>query len=306
MSRTAKYQSTLRSEVKATGVGLHSGKLVHLKLKPAAPNTGVVFVRTDLNGASVKACPENIDFKALQLATTLRSGDVVVQTTEHLMSALCAAKVDNLVVELDGPEVPIMDGSAAPFLVLLDEAGIRRQAVPAKVLKITKAFRFEMNGKTVAVEPGSDYRISYEIHFDHPLIRRQKKTITFNASRYESEIAPARTFGFLKDINHLKSLGLARGGSLENAVVLDGDRILNESLRLNDEFVSHKILDMMGDLAVSGYRFQGHFTAFKAGHEMHARFLTALLQARDCWTLVTEEETDSRPAKVVEPAVGFA
>jgi len=304
---SASFQSTIKNEIKATGVGLHSGKLVHLKLKPAAPNSGVVFVRTDLNGAFVKACPANIDFNALQLATTLRNGDVIVQTTEHLMSALCSMKVDNLIVELDGPEVPIMDGSASPFLILLEEAGIRRQAVAAKTLKVTKPFRFEMDGKTVAVEPAEDYRISYEIHFDHPLIRRQRKTLAFNTASYESEIAPARTFGFLKDINYLKSRGLARGGSLENAVVLDGDRILNESLRLHDEFVSHKILDMMGDLAVAGYRFQGHFTAYKAGHEMHARFLTALLEAQDCWELVVQESPEMPTAMVTaEPLAGAA
>ena len=302
------FQNTIAKETRALGVGLHSGKLIEMNLRPSDADTGVVFVRTDLDYAEVKACMENIDYSALQMATTLRSGKAVVQTTEHLMSALYGAGVDNVIVELSGPEVPIMDGSAAPFLVLIEEAGLKKQNALRKVLKIEKPFEYELDGKKVSVEPGADFNISYEIDFDHPLIRRQVKTMSVTDHGYENEIAPARTFGFLKDINYLKSLGLIQGGSLENAVVLDGDRILNESLRSNDEFVSHKILDMIGDFAISGLRFQGHFRAWKAGHEMHARFLRALLNARDCWSLVSEEEVmqNEKPAGIQEALAGAA
>ena len=187
-----------------------------------------------------------------------------------------------------------MDGSAAPFLVLVEEAGLRSQAVPRKVLKIVKPFRYQSQGKSMSAEPGTQFSVSYEIHFDHPLIRSQRKTVVLDSTGYENQIAPARTFGFLKDVNYLKSKGLIRGGSLENAVVLDGDRILNESLRFKDEFVSHKILDMVGDLAIGGYRLQGHFRAEKAGHEVHALFLKALLAADDCYRIVTEKaETEA-------------
>lgn len=282
-------QTTIQREVSAVGVGLHSGKPIHLTLKPAAPNTGVVYCRTDLGGESVKVSVENIDFNALQLATTLRKGPVVIQTIEHLQSALFSAGVDNIVIDIDGAEVPIMDGSSSPFLVLLEEAGIKEQSVPAKILKITKPFTFQADGKVVQAEPGHDFRISYEIVFDHPLIRNQRKTVVVGGSHYENQIAPARTFGFLKDVNYLKSKGLVQGGSIDNAIVLDGDRMLNESLRLDDEFVSHKILDFIGDLSVGGLRVQGHFHGYKAGHEMHAKFLKALLEAEACYEIVELE-----------------
>ena len=282
------FQTTLSKEVRALGTGLHSGKLIKMVMKPAPPNTGVVFCRTDLGGPIVEARPENIDFKALHLATTLRKGEAVVQTTEHLLSALFAMGVDNVSVELDAAEVPIMDGSSAPFLVLLDEAGVRRQAVPRKVLEIVKPFQFERDGKKVWAEPARDLRISYEIAFDHPLIQHQKKTVTVNPRTFEAQVAAARTFGFLRDVSYLKSKGFIRGGSIDNAIVLDGDRILNESLRFPDEFVSHKILDFIGDLALAGAPLRGHFSGYKAGHEMHALFLRELLVAKHCYRIVSE------------------
>lgn len=262
-------------------------------MKPAPPNSGVVFCRTDLNGVCIKADMANIDFEALQLATTLRNGDAIVQTTEHLMSALYSMGVDNIVIELDAAEVPIMDGSAMPFILLIEEAGIKQQAVARKVLKITRPFSYEKDDKHIRVEPASNYSITYEIDFDHPLIRRQSKTLTIDARSFDDQIAPARTFGFLRDVNYLKSIGLIKGGSLENAIVLDGDRILNGSLRLDDEFVSHKILDMIGDFAVVGTRIQGHFYAEKAGHEVHALFMRALLENEDCYEIVAQESQES-------------
>ena len=283
-------QATIQKDVYATGVGLHSGNLIHMALKPAAPNSGIVFSRTDLGGRAVKACIENIDYRSLQMATTLREGDAVIRTTEHLLSALYARGVDNVIVELSGEEVPIMDGSATPFLVLLEEAGIKRQATPARTLKITKPFHFENKGKTLSAIPCTDFRVTYAIDFAHPVIKKQQKTICLQSSAYDAQIAPARTFGFLKDVNYLKSQGLILGGSMDNAVVLDGDRILNGGLRLSDEFVSHKILDLIGDFAVSGLRFQGHFTAHKAGHEIHALFLKALLENPSHYEIVTQDQ----------------
>ncbi len=283
-------QHTLKQDVHAVGVGLHSGRVINMALKPAPPNTGVLFSRADLGGAATPASIDCVDFDMLQMATVLRKGEVLVQTTEHLMSALYASGVDNVIVELDGPELPIMDGSASPFLVMIEEAGLKEQAAPRKVLRVTKAFEFEMDGKTLSVEPAREFRVTYRISFNHPMIRDQRKTMVVEDGRYEAQIAPARTFGFLKDIDYLKRKGLIRGGSLDNAVVLDGERILNESLRMKDEFVSHKILDLIGDMAICGYRLQGHFKAYKAGHEVHARFLKALLAAEDCYEIVKGEE----------------
>ena len=298
-------QNTLAQSVRAVGKGLHSGELIEMTLRPAPPNTGVVFVRTDLGGASVRAHLDQVDFKMLQMATTLRQDDWVIQTTEHLMSALFGRGVDNCIVELDGAEVPIMDGSAAPFLLLIDEAGLKQQWAPRRELVITHPFSFEWQGKTLSVVPCKEFKVSYEIKFDHPLIRTQSKTVVINSLRYDRHVAPARTFGFLRDVNYLKSLGLIKGGSLENAVVLDGDRILNESLRFKDEFVTHKILDLVGDFALSGFRLRGHFTASKAGHEVHAHFLRALL-ASDCYTIVEGVGEVGHPSPMMAPLHAIA
>lgn len=296
------FQHTLLHEIQAVGIGLHGGEPIRMTLKPAPPNTGVVFVRTDLDGVSLKAAPENIDFPALKLATAFRRGDVVVQTTEHLLSALYGFGVDNVFVEVDGPEIPILDGSAEPFLMLLEEAGRKEQPCPAKVLRITKPFVFEEGEKKVWVQPSEGYRISYEIEFDHPMIRRQTKTVLVDGDGYENQIAAARTFGFLRDVNALKSMGLIKGGNMDNAVVLDSDRVVNGDLRMKDEFVSHKILDFIGDLFVAGYRLQGHFSGYKAGHEMHAKFLTALLAADDCYVVEQGVRVEDQGMGAARPA----
>jgi len=286
-------QTTLRQATTVVGQGLHSGQLIRMQLKPAAAGTGIVFVRTDLDGVRIPATVDYVDFQALKLATSLRSGDVKIQTIEHLMSAFYGRGVDNAVVEIDGPELPIMDGSAEPFLILIDEAGIKELAAPKHALRIVKTFRFEYDGKCVVARPSKDFKITYEIEFDHPLIRRQRKTVTVRPGNYERQIARARTFGFLKDVNALKKLGLARGGSLDNAIVLDGDRMLNDSLRYDDEFVSHKILDFVGDLALSSMTLRGHFEAERAGHEVHARFLRALLAEPQYYTVNVAETVES-------------
>lgn len=285
-------QQTLAKAVQAKGIGLHSGKMVHLKLVPAPAHHGIRFFRTDL-GVEIEALSQNVDFSALQLATTLRKEKGCIQTTEHLMAALYAMGIDNLRVEVDSAEIPIMDGSAAPFIYLIEEAGIKKQTAVRRVLKVTKPFHFNHQEKTVSVYPCETFRISYEINFDHPLIQKQQKTVEINPTLFEAEVSRARTFGFLKDVQMLKKMGLIQGGSIDNAIVLDGDRMLNASLRQKDEFVSHKILDCVGDLALCGARFQGHVVANKAGHEVHALFLRALM-ASDAiaWENASEEEQE--------------
>lgn len=302
-------QCTIRGDVKALGVGLHSGRLIQVELRPAPPNSGVVFVRQDLNGAALKADQGRIDYERLQFATTLVGLDAegerfVVQTTEHLMSALYARGIDNVFVHLDGPEVPIMDGSAMPFLVLLDEAGVRQQRVPRRELRIEKPFFWNQDGKWVRAFPGKGLRLSYEIVYDHPLIQTQAKSVWLRQDTYESQVGRARTFGFLKDVEQLKKMGLIRGGSTDNAIVLDGDDMLNDGLRLRDEFVSHKILDFIGDLSLCGCRLKGHFSAFKAGHEAHALFLAALLASPSHYSIV-EADSLQRP-RLGQPALESA
>jgi len=297
------HQHTLADEVRAVGIGLHSGDPIEMILQPAAPHSGITFVRKDLGGKSIPVNPHSVDLNSLQLATTLRAGNTVVQTTEHILSALYAMGVDNATIVLSGPEVPIMDGSAAPFLYLIEQAGIKKQRVPRKTLKITKPFHFEWQGKKVSVEPAAHFSVSYEISFTHPMIQTQIKTVVVDSEAYKESISFARTFGFLSDVNQLKKMGLIKGGSVDNAIVLDGSDILNGSLRSRDEFVSHKILDFIGDLAVTGYRLEGAFSAYKAGHEVHARFMKALLEAEEHYIVVLDSaENESIPDKLPEPA----
>ena len=294
------FQQTLADEIKAVGIGLHSGNPIEMVMQPASPNAGIVFVRKDLGGKVITVSPQSLDMNQLHLATTLKSGDAIVQTTEHILSALYSMGIDNATIVLDGPEVPIMDGSATPFIYLIEQAGIKKQKVERKILKVVKPFHFEWEGKTISVKPASQYQVTYKISFSHPMIQTQKKTITVDSTNYKDSISFARTFGFLRDVNQLKKMGLIKGGSVDNAIVLDGNDILNGSLRSKDEFVSHKILDFIGDMAVAGYRFEGEFTAFKAGHEVHARFLQALLEAKDHYVVVTQ--TQKQPSAYPESA----
>lgn len=280
-------QTTLWQQASLKGVGLHSGEPVRLSIQGAPADTGLVFRRSDLNDTIIPVRLEYVDFSMLKLATTLRKDGAVVQTTEHVLSALYAAGIDNAIITIDGPEVPIMDGSAAPFYKLIEEAGVRNLPSARKVLRITKAFSFEMNGKRCWVEPSERFQVSYEIDFDHKTIGNQKKSMSLDARSYSNQVAPARTFGFAHEVNMLKSMGLIKGGSTENAIVLDETGVINGDLRLSDEFVAHKILDYIGDLAVAGVALQGHFHGYKAGHEMHALFLQALLQNPDHFEITT-------------------
>lgn len=298
---TNRRARTIRRETECTGIGLHSGKRVNLTLRPAPVGHGVVFRRSDLGGAEVPAKRENL--AAIDYATTLSRNGASVSTTEHILSAVYALGVDNLIVELDGPELPIMDGSAAPFVYLLHEAGIKEQSERRRYLRIRKPVFVGQDDKSMALYPADDFRISYTIRFHHPMVGYQTGTFDLDPERYASEVAPARTFCFLKDVEALRKKGLALGGSLDNAVVLDDVSILNEKLRFDDEFVRHKVLDAIGDLALIGMPILGHVVAYRAGHALHSQLVARLLASPDAWEIDTlpVAETPGPLAGVLAP-----
>jgi UDP-3-O-[3-hydroxymyristoyl] N-acetylglucosamine deacetylase len=278
---------TLKREVGCTGIGLHTGRLVTLKLKPAPPNHGIRFRRVDV-GVEIPASIESLAH--LDHATTLQHRGVTVNTVEHLLSALRALGVDDALVEVDGPEVPILDGSAAPFVILVHEAGLRSLPVARRYLKILKTVEVVRSGKTVRLLPADQFRVSYAIGFDHPLLRHQAIQLRITPESYVEDIAPARTFGFLRDVEMLRRNGLALGGSLDNAVVIAETGVLNNRLRFEDEFVRHKVLDAIGDLALIGHPVVGHLEASRAGHALHAALAQKLMSTPEAWTLVTHPQ----------------
>lgn len=280
-------QRTLRREVGCTGIGLHTGERVGIKVRPAPPDTGICFVRTDLPGSPmIKASFENV--VDTTLATTIGRNGCRVATIEHLMAAFFGLGVDNAVVEIDGPEVPIMDGSAAPFVFLLRSAGIKPQNKAKKFFVIKRPFHIEDGDRSVSISPSKELRIIYTINFNHPLLRDQTFDTTFSSKEFTKEISRARTFGFLKDVQALKKAGLAKGGSLDNAIVVDDFKLLNEDgLRYEDEFVRHKILDFIGDLSILGAPVIGHFEVKRSGHFLNQEMLRKLMKSRDHWELVS-------------------
>lgn len=270
-------QRTIAEKISCTGIGLHTGKPVQLTLHPARVDHGIVFVRTDLaHPIEIPALPQALS--RTHLATTIGCGDATVDTVEHLLAALYGLGVDNLRIEVDGPEIPGMDGSAAPFVYLLRSAGIFLQGAPQRVLRIRRAIEIRDGDCSIRVEPARELRVSYAIDFEHPLIGRQKlRNWVIDEARFEQGIARARTFGFAEQVAALWRAGRARGASLDNTVVLGGDRVLNRSgLRFADEFVRHKVLDLLGDLALLGARVQGHVRVDRGGHALHQRLVTAL------------------------------
>lgn len=300
-------QRTLKNVIRATGVGLHTGDKVYLTLRPAAVDTGIVFRRTDLaKPVEVKASPENVT--DTRLSTTLESHGVKISTVEHLMSAFAGLGIDNAYVDLTAPEVPIMDGSAGPFVFLIQSAGIQEQSAPKRFIRIKKKIEIEEGDKWVRFEPLDGFKVSFEIDFDHPIFRNsvQSASIDFSTTSFVREISRARTFGFMRHIEALRQDGLARGGGLDNAIVMDDFRILNEDgLRYDDEFVKHKILDAIGDLYLLGRPLIGSFSARKSGHALNNRLLCALLADREAWDLVSYEEEDRAAVAFVRavPAV---
>ena len=277
-------QRTLRRQISCVGIGLHSGNKVNLALKPAPVDFGIRFRRTDLGGHEIAATVQHLG--GIQLATGLARNEVSVETVEHLLAALTSTGVDNVLVELNSPEVPIMDGSAAPFIYLIHEAGVKPLPAPRKYLKIVRPIAISRGDKRIALYPSDHFKVTYSVSYDHPLLRHQSRTIRITEHSFVEDIAPARTFTFLKDVEMMRQNGLALGGSLENAIVLGETGILNNALRFEDEFVRHKILDAIGDLALVGYPVIGHLVAHRAGHALHTEFATKVLEATHAWRLV--------------------
>ncbi len=277
-------QRTLRRSITCAGIGLHSGQRVTLTLRPAPADYGIRFRRADLGGLEIPARVEHV--ASLNYATGLSFAGASVETVEHLLAALVSQGVDNVAVELNTPEVPIMDGSAAPFVYLLQEAGIKKLSAPRRFLKVLRPIGIARGDKHIAIYPADEFRISYTISFDHPLLRHQSRSVVISPDTFAEELAPARTFGFLKDLEMLRQQGLTLGGSLDNAVVLGETGVLNNTLRFEDEFVRHKILDAIGDLALVGAPIIGHVVAHRGGHALHTALGTAILEQRDAWTVV--------------------
>ena len=284
-------QRTLRRMVNCAGIGLHSGQKVTLVLKPAPADHGIRFQRKDLGGLEIPARISHLGGRQ-QLQTGLVNDKASVDTVEHLMAALRSLGVDNAIVEVDHPEVPIMDGSSAPWVYLIQDAGIRELTAPRKTIHVLHPIQVQQGDKRMALYPADRFKISYTISFDHPMLRHQQKTMDMDEQTFINEIAPARTFGFLKEVEMLRQRGLALGGSLENAIVLGETGVLNP-LRFEDEFVRHKMLDVIGDLALVGHPIRGHLVVHRGGHALHTAFAAELLRQREHWQLV--EETEAAP-----------
>jgi UDP-3-O-[3-hydroxymyristoyl] N-acetylglucosamine deacetylase len=296
-------QRTLKNVIRATGVGLHTGKKVYLTLRPAPAGSGIVFRRVDLDPpVSIRACPENVG--DTKLSTTLVKDGVRISTVEHLLSALAGFGVDNACIDLSADEVPIMDGSAGPFVFLLQSAGIEEQNVPKRFLRIIRTVRAEDGDKWAMFEPFDGFRVGFTIEFDHPAFNPQNchAEINFSTTSFVKEVSRARTFGFMRDVELLRQRNLILGGSLDNAVVVDDYRVLNEDgLRYQDECVKHKILDVIGDLYLLGHSLIGSFRGHKSGHELNNRLLALLLQQKDAWELVTYDEDVDVPISFMQP-----
>jgi UDP-3-O-[3-hydroxymyristoyl] N-acetylglucosamine deacetylase len=283
-------QRTLGEVSHCRGIGLHCGQPVAMTLRPAPRDTGIVFRRTDA-GAEIRASWTSTAESAL--STVLSNGEgIQIGTIEHLMAALAGSQVDNALVELDGPEVPIMDGSAAPFMLMIERAGTVPQDAARRAFKVLKPVSVSANGAAAALLPEHGFSMSFEIDFDNPLIRRQDITLNFEPGTFKAELAPARTFGLLDDWPRLKAAGLARGGSLDNAIVVSGNRVLNDGgLRFTDEFVRHKLVDALGDLYLAGGPIIGHFRGLRSGHALTRRLVAALFADPDAWCETTIAET---------------
>ncbi len=298
-------QRTLRNEIRATGVGLHTGQKVYLTLKPAPVDSGIIFRRVDLDPvAEIGACAENVG--DTRLSTALIKGDVRVSTVEHLLSAMAGLGIDNAYVEVSAPEVPIMDGSAGPFVFLIQSAGITEQEAAKKFIRIKRAVTVEDGDKVASLLPFEGFKVAFTIDFDHPVFRGRKVNaeVDFSSTSFVKEISRARTFGFMHEIEYLRSQGLAQGGSVDNAIVVDEYRILNEDgLRYEDEFVKHKILDAIGDLYLLGNSLIGEFRAVKSGHALNNAVLRKLISEPDAWEVVTFEDPAEAPISYVSPVL---
>lgn len=282
-SALAGNQATVDKIVRGSGTGLHSGQVISFRIHPAAPNTGIVFQRTDMGGALIPATWKHVVDTRLCSVVANRDG-ARVGTIEHLMAALAGCGVDNARIAIDGPEVPAMDGSAAPFVALIEQAGLRRQSVARRVIEILKPINVAEGNARASLVPADSFTVSCEIDFDNPAIGRQSRTVTLMNGNFKSEISRARTFGFEDEVVQLRKAGLARGGSFDNAIVVGESGVLNaEGLRYDDEFVRHKLLDCLGDLYLAGARILGHFQGHRSGHALNHRALTALFADPEAW-----------------------
>ncbi|MCF8006059.1 MAG: UDP-3-O-acyl-N-acetylglucosamine deacetylase [Methylovulum sp.] len=297
-------QRTLKNTIRATGVGLHTGEKVFLTLRPADANTGIRFRRVDLaEPVTIQATPSNVGETVL--STTLVAGNVKISTIEHLLSALAGLGIDNAIIDVSAAEVPIMDGSAGPFVFLLQSAGVQELDSPKQYLRIKQSVRVEEGDKWASFEPFDGFKVTFTIDFEHPAFEDDVKTATmdFSSTTFVKEVSRARTFGFMKDIDMLRKNNLALGGSLDNAIVVDDDKILNEDgLRCADEFVKHKILDAIGDLYLLGYSLIGEFTGYKSGHGLNNKLLLRLLEEKDAWEMVTFDNEKDAPISFMRSA----
>ena len=302
-------QRTLKNVIRASGVGLHTGEKIHLTLRPAKADSGIVFARTDIeHSPQIKACIENVG--DTQLSTTLEKDGIRVSTVEHLLSAVAGLGIDNLFIELSGPEVPIMDGSAGPFVFLLQSAGIQEQEVAKKFIRIKENVRVVDEDRWAEFQPYNGFKVAFTIDFDHPVFQAgpQSAEIDFSSTSFVKEVSRSRTFGFLRDFEFLRAQNLALGGSLDNAIAVDDQKILNEDgLRYEDEFVKHKILDAIGDLYLLGHSLIGSFKGYKSGHELNNTLLRTLLSDSSAWEEVTfEEHSSDAPILYAETATAAA
>lgn len=297
-------QRTLKEIVKTIGVGLHSGRKVTLTLRPAAANTGIIYRRTDVNPpVDFPAQPDSVRDTVLCTALVNEDG-IRISTVEHLNAALAGMGIDNIIIEVDAPEIPIMDGSASPFVFLLQQAGIETQNAPKRFIRVKKPVRFEDGDKWAELVPYNGFRMDFKIEFNHPAIDvdQQHLKFDFSSTSFVKDISRARTFGFMKDIEYLQSQNLCLGGSFDCAIVLDEYRILNEDgLRFANEFVTHKVLDAIGDLYMCGHPIIGELRAFKTGHGLNNQLLRALLANQDAWEWVTFEEEETSPVAFADP-----
>ncbi|MFO1406481.1 MAG: UDP-3-O-acyl-N-acetylglucosamine deacetylase [Steroidobacteraceae bacterium] len=301
-------QRTLKNAIRATGVGLHTGKKVLMVLRPAPANHGIWFRRTDLDEpVDIPARAENVG--ETTLGTTIMKDGAKVSTIEHLLSALAGLGIDNAIIELSADEVPIMDGSAGPFVFLLQSAGIAEQNAPKKFVRIKKSVKVEEGGKWARFDPHDGFKVNFEIEFDHPVFKRRSQVaaMEFSTTTFLREVSRARTFGFMRDLEYMRSRNLALGGNLDNAIVLDDYRILNEDgLRYEDEFVKHKILDAIGDLYLLGHSLIGEFSGYKSGHGLNNRLLRTLVADPAAWEEVTFETLQDAPISYVAAAAASA
>jgi len=302
-------QRTLKNAIRATGIGLHTGEKVTLRLMPANANQGIVFRRVDAEGQEMGEFQANVEHvRDTRLSTTLEKDGIRVSTVEHLMSAFAGLGIDNVIVELNASEIPIMDGSGGPFVFLLQSAGIVEQSAPKKFIRIKRHIKINDGDKWASLSPYSGFKVKFTIDFDHPVMQNstQSEELQFSTTSFIKEVSRARTFGFIDELEMLQNAGLARGGSFENAIVLDSFHILNkEGLRYEGEFVKHKILDAIGDLYLTGHLLIGEFQAYKSGHSLNNHLIRKLMQDKSAWELVTFDDPEEAPIYFNDVALAY-